>query len=366
MKTAIIVGGGMGGVTAAYLLSKKGWKVRVFEANNFLGGGCRTLNCGIHPYTIGPRPIYTEHEEVFAYLSEFAKMEKFDLLLQTFVAEDDQFYSYPIHEDDISLMPDKVAIDNELNNRSKIHENMNFEEYYTASLGNILYEKFINNYSKKMWGVKSNTELTDFNWSLKGAPLKKGSRIVREGEIIHAHPINRDGYNNYFDMIYDMAEVNLNILIEDFDAVNKKIKVKDEWIQGDILISTASVDSLMNYRFGELRYIGRKFIPLVLPVSQVIPDPITYLYYAGNEPHTRIVEYKKLYRYDSPFTLIGIEIPSFGNKMYPYPIKSEREKAKQYLDNIPENVFSVGRLGRYKYDNIGEVIFQVKDIVENL
>lgn len=37
-KTAAIIGAGIGGLTAGYELSKKGWQVTIFEKENFLGG----------------------------------------------------------------------------------------------------------------------------------------------------------------------------------------------------------------------------------------------------------------------------------------------------------------------------------------
>ncbi len=365
MKTAIIVGGGMCGCTCAHLLKKAGWKVRIFEKDNVLGGGCRTFFCGGHPYTKGPRPLYTPYEKAVSYLAEFVHMEDIDLYLLTYVEGDHQFYSFPVHEDDIPMMHDADQIYLELSEAPPIDDKMNFAQYYVASIGETLYNKFINQYSKKMWDVESNNELTDFSWSLKGMALKRGTRRVRP-DLLMAHPTEMTGYNNFFKEATKEVEVNFNTDITEFDVENQSIKIGEEWIKGDILVSTTSVDMLMNYSYGELRYIGRDFYELVLPCEHIVPDPISYLHYGGKEKFTRIVEYKKLYRYQSPTTLLGIEVPSHNNKLYPYPIKSEREKAQQYLDNLPENVFSMGRLGQYKYDNIGDVIMEAYDLIEKV
>jgi UDP-galactopyranose mutase len=366
MKSAIIVGGGMCGCTVAHLLKKNNWKVTIFEKESYIGGGCRTFFYGSHPYTIGPRPLYTPHQKVYDFLNKFVKMGPMDLYLDTFVEKDGNFYSYPIHVDDIPRMPESERIYRQLQKKPEIKETMNFEEYYRASIGNILYDKFVNNYSKKMWGVQSNKELTDFQWSLKGIALKKGSKKVRE-ELIIAHPLDKDGYNQYFQaMVKDVDQVNLNCGIERFDLAKRGVYVDGSWLNADVLISTTSVDMLMDYAFGVLKYIGRDFIKFVLPVEQAIAGDASYLYYSSDEPFTRIVEYKKLYRYKSNSTLLGIEIPSFKNKMYPYPIKSERDKAQKYLDSLPDKVFSLGRMGRYVYDNIGDVIIQAFEVAEKL
>lgn len=355
----------MCGCASANLLLADGWNVKLFEKEDYLGAGCRTFLYGGHPYTIGPRPLYTPYEKAVSYLRKFVKMHEIELYLNTYVERDNQFYFFPPFIDDILKMPDSKKINEELKNRPLIHEGMNFEEYYIASIGETLYNKFINNYSKKMWNAQSNTELTDFSWSLKGLPLKEGTPRIR-ADLIMEHPSDVSGYNNFFDCATEGAEVYLNTMITEFDLEKKAVKVNDEWIKGDILVSTASVDLLMRYRYGELRYIGREFMKLVLPAEHIIPDPILYLHYANDEKFTRIVEYKKLYHYESPTTLLGIEFPSLKNKMYPYPIKEERERAEKYLNDLPKNVFSMGRFGKYKYDNIGDVIMEAYEMMDTL
>ena len=123
---------------------------------------------------------------------------------------------------------------------------------------------------------------------------------------------------------------------------------------------------MLDYTYGELNYIGRDFIPLVLPCEQVIPDPTFFLHYAGDEIFTRVVEYKKLTGYQAPSTLIGIEMPSTRNKLYPYPIKAEQDRAQRYVDEFPENLLSVGRLGNYRYMDIGDVTEEALRRVEEL
>ena len=46
----------------------------------------------------------------------------------------------------------------------------NLEEYWINSVGKTLYEKFVNNYSKKMWMIDDNKKFDTFDWSPKGWP----------------------------------------------------------------------------------------------------------------------------------------------------------------------------------------------------
>ena len=134
----------------------------------------------------------------------------------------------------------------------------------------------------------------------------------------------------------------------------------------DMIISTISPEIIMDFAYGELMWAGRDFFKIVLPVESVFPKEVYFLYYAGNEPFTRIVEYKKFYHNESPHTLLGIEIPSTRNKLYPYPVKSQQAIHQKYIDSLPENVFSIGRNGSYRYLDVGLTIEQCMDVFKDV
>jgi len=54
MKTAVVIGAGIGGIAAALRLSKKGYKVTVFEANNYPGGKLSAFSLGDYRFDAGP------------------------------------------------------------------------------------------------------------------------------------------------------------------------------------------------------------------------------------------------------------------------------------------------------------------------
>ena len=123
----------------------------------------------------------------------------------------------------------------------------------------------------------------------------------------------------------------------------------------------------MNNVFGPLRWVGRDFLNIILPVPQVFPNDVYFLYYAPEDtPYLRIVEYKQFYRYESPSTLLGIEFPSDKNKLYPYPTVKDVQHAQKYLDALPENVFSIGRAGTYRYMDIDDIIAQCLKLSDNV
>jgi len=372
MKSVIVLGGGISGTSVSYLLSENGWDVTLLERNSYLGGGFKTFYYGGHPFTNGPRPLVSRKEDetgVFQFVNKLVPMRKLDHGLLTYVERDGQFYSYPIHEDDIPIMPDADKVKTELDEFKKNppQQPNNFEEFWIGRIGKILYDKFINTYSKKMWQIKSNIELKEFKWSPKGYTLKSGSRLCSSPDCLVAYPYAYDGYDQYFQNTTRKVKVLLNSKPETIDLEKKRVKVKDEWIKADILVSTISLDDLMNYCFGKLPYIGRDFLKLVLPVEEVFPDMVQFIYYANEEQFTRVVEYKKLTFYKSPTTLLVLEIPSSQGRLYPLPFPELKALAKKYMDALPEGIYTLGRLGTYTYNiDMEGILLQSFDLTENL
>lgn len=368
-KKALIIGGGFAGCSAAHLLSlKNGWEITLVERSSFLGAGVKTQFYGGHPYTFGPRHFLTQNEKVYEFLNKYCPLRDCDHEFITYVEEDKNFYSYPIHVDDIEKMPEEKEIRKELllKDENKIQNSKNLEEYWINSVGKTLYEKFVDNYSKKMWQIEDNTLLDDFSWSPKGVALKEGSKEAWD-QSISCYPIALDGYNSYFDIATENVNVLLSTNIEKFDVENYQVTMGGEDYKFDLIINTISPDTLFEECYGELPFIGRDFYPIILPCENAFPDKTYFVYYAGKEKFTRVVEYKKFTKYKSSSTLIGLEIPSKNGKHYPLPFKSEIERSKKYLDLLPENVFSIGRAGSYQYYvDIDDCIDQAMQVIENL
>lgn len=351
---ATILGGGFAGTTVAYLLASDGWEVTIIEKEPYLGGGCRTFfHCG-HPYMNGPRLYYGYSQKVFDWVNSFVPIRRFPFELLTLahepVDEDRRFWTYPPHEDDIWRYPRSEQIKKELAKRDNSNEPADFDEYYRQKVGPTLYEMFTDHYSRKMWSIESNKVLDTFKWSAKDKPIESGSREAYKGSYI-GYPYLHDGYNSYF------------------EAMTKKVKVvldkKAIWLKpfkSDVIVSTIPIDELFGYRLGELPYAGRDFHLLVLPCRNVFPGDVRFCHYAGAEDEwTRVTEFKQLTYHQSDSTLLVLERPSKANKLYPFLTKANISLAQQYLTMLPPNVYSIGRLGLYKYTTIEQVIVQAFD-----
>jgi UDP-galactopyranose mutase len=368
MKKAVIVGGGFTGCTMARLLRNKGFDVTLVEGSDGLGGGCRTFFYHGHPYTIGPHHLIIDKEdrEAYGHFDRIVPLRRLSHHVLSYGWNDDRFYSYPPHLDEVPLMPERERILREVEARDPGAEVRKFEEYWVNSIGPTLYDKFVNHYSKKMWRIDDNRAIDEFPVLKKKIPLRTERCDYFEDTKIIAYPVAPDGYNRYFDFCTEGCRVILNTRVDRFDLDRKGVLADGEWIRGDLLVSTTSLDRLLDCTYGELKYMGRDFLKLILPVERITPEPYYFLYYAGDEPYTRVVEYKLLTGHKAPDTMIGIEFPSDRNRMYPYPMKSETDKARRYLDALPDGVFSLGRLGQYRYLDMYVILKDALRLVSEL
>ena len=368
MKKALMIGGGFGGCTAAHQLELLGgWDCTVVEAAPFLGAGVRTSWWGGHPYTFGPRHFLTQKQEVFDFLNQYVPLRRCpEHEFLTYVERDNQFYNYPIHRDDVARMPDREKVEKELQVIKGSIAAKNLEEYWIAAVGPTLYDKCVNQYTKKMWMIDDCKVLDTYDWSPKGVALKEGPRACWD-TAISSYPYAANGYDDYFDIATSKAKVLLNTKIEKYDIPNKRVLLKGEWQTFDLIINTLAPDMLFEQCHGELPFLGRDLHLLVFPSEFVFPENVYFLYYANTEKFTRMVEYKKFTKHKSPTTLVGLEFPSHNGKFYPIPTKAEQARAKKYYDMMPDGVFSIGRAGSYDYRvDIDDTIWEMMQIIKRL
>ena len=358
MKTATVIGSGISGCMYAWALRQRGWDVTVIEKVGITGGGVRTFSHGGHPFTYGPRHFLSPYPEAYEFMNKVVPMRDLKKINYSFQEDLEGFFTYPPHEDDIKSLPEADQIHQELKDRPEVAEGDNFGDYYTQRIGKTLYERFTKNYNKKAWMLESNAEM-DFGLAatVKRNPLESGERHEFK-DWFNCYPIAKDGYNVFFDFALDGCTVRLNTEIVDFDLDKPEVILSDgERVRSDLLVSTISPDTLFNFEHGELHYVGRECYFIVLPIEEIFPEDVYFIYYPSkNVKHTRVVEFKKFTLHESPNTLLVLEVPSMVNKLYPMMIQKEVDLAQRYIDALPDHVMSVGRMGTYRYVDIDDII----------
>ena len=415
-KKILILGGGVAGSSMAYYLSEKGYDVTVVEKNRRVGGLARTCYYSGHPYEFGPHIWFWpggKEDPVNNTIVRLTNDELFyiDRRLFTYIEADGRKYRYPVHYDDIDQMPEHTKIHEELRrNRDeslKLIENQlpelgncKFADYFTAAIGATLYQKFMANYTWKMWNIPGNELETSMVWAdrfhhaytkqdeqsaargLSGYdPIKFADHTLGKGIRVQVYP--KDGWNAVWS-----AMVTRSSVIQD-----RVVGIKDEHKHPHVLLASGEKHFFSEYHtvfcsididelWGEdtLPYTGRMMIPLLIPgLKSAFPEGAESLHYSSCEFQTRVTEMKVITRHESPDTLILIEVPVlpgaaksfprnaidyalennlFAEKAYPQQSEQAFATYHAYVDRgrkIP-NLRYVGRHAEFKYWGMPETV----------
>ena len=75
MKKIVVIGGGVTGLSVAWKLSEKGYKVDVVESNTSIGGLAKSIKIENYLFDIGPHSFFSEDEEIFKKVMDLFKGE---------------------------------------------------------------------------------------------------------------------------------------------------------------------------------------------------------------------------------------------------------------------------------------------------
>ena len=122
----LVLGGGVAGSSIAYFLTERGYEVTLIEQRSKVGGLARTCHYGGHPYEFGPHiwfwPGGTD-APINAAVVKLTGDELFyiDRRLFTYVEPDRRKYRYPVHYQDVALMPEREQIEAEIRQNRDEH-----------------------------------------------------------------------------------------------------------------------------------------------------------------------------------------------------------------------------------------------------
>ncbi len=161
-KRVVCIGGGPAGLTAAYLLSKKGIPVTVLEADpKYLGGISKTVSHNGFLCDVGGHRFFSKSEEVTRLWQEIIGEDFVRRSRKSRIYYKKKFFDYPLKPANALL--NLGFFESALCVLSYVRASffplrtpppVNFEQWVSNRFGRRLFSIFFKSYTEKVWGMK--------------------------------------------------------------------------------------------------------------------------------------------------------------------------------------------------------------------
>ena len=168
-KNVAVIGAGPAGITAAYVLAKKGVKVDLYEASPHVGGMARSVKMWDQIVDIGPHRFFSSDPRVNKLWLEVIGKDYTMVNRLTRIFFRNKFYYYPVKAGDalknLGLWEAFLCVGSYVIQRLKPNRDDlgdTFESWVTARFGKRLYHHFFKTYTEKLWGIPANELDSEF------------------------------------------------------------------------------------------------------------------------------------------------------------------------------------------------------------
>lgn len=365
MKPILVVGAGFAGAVLARELAREGgYRVRVIDQREHLGGNCHTqrdASTGIMVHEYGPHIFNTNHRETWDYIQQFGEMGAYTNRVKAHTPRG--VFSLPINLLTLnqffgrSMNPREAEAYLRTQGDPSITDPQTFEEQALKMLGREIYENFFLGYTVKQWGVH---------------PRELPASILKRLPVRF----------NYDDRYY--ASRYQGIPVEGYTAIIERILQNDAI---EVRLATA-FDSAMAREFAHVFYTG----PLDafhghdegrLGYRTVYWDRHEHEGdYQGNPvinytdqvvPYTRVHEHKHFAPWEEHertlvFTEYSKQTEASDIPYYPTRLATDKALMARYRERCMgfENFSFLGRLGTYRYLDMDQVILESRQFAARL
>jgi len=360
MKRAIIIGGGITGLSVAWKLSEKDYEVTVIESDKSIGGLAKSVKIENYFFDIGPHSFFSEDKEVFKKVMDLFKGEPSEIPYAKRSVKmlfKNKYVDYPLSAKSIlqmgflppilcSLSFAKSYIGtfiSSLFTKKKENQNLTVKQWAIDNFGNYLYINFFKPYTEQFWKIKTSdlshrvipsNKKMDFARTLKHLLVKKYLMISKR-EPGKLSLVERESLPSYYPKkgfgeianriserikknggkIYTSLEVD-EIILNSNNTFN--VKAKDKNFLGDFVISTIPLNKVITKikplheqeiinSAKKLEYLSLVLLYLIIKKKNVLG--CQYCYFL-DRPYNRISEMNNFSNYLSPQdeNILAVEI----------------------------------------------------------
>jgi protoporphyrinogen oxidase len=314
----LVCGAGPAGLTAAYLLAKRGYDVTVFEQDDTVGGISRTARYKEFRFDIGGHRFFTKYPPVQALWEEILAEDFIEVPRLSRIYYNGKYFDYPLKA--LNALQGVGVVQSVLIALSYLKAHLwpnpveeNFEQWVTNRFGQRLYEVFFKTYTEKIWGLSCREiraewaaqriqELSLARAIMSSVPLNKRSPTIKT--LIKSFHYPRLGPGQMWETCAaKIEELGGQVLMKHrvtglqrngdrIVALNAETPLGSHRFEADHVISTLPLRTLIRSmdpppeddvkRAGEgLRYRDFLVVALILDREDVFPDNWVYVHTPG-------------------------------------------------------------------------------------
>ncbi|WP_336968378.1 NAD(P)/FAD-dependent oxidoreductase [Sphingobium aromaticiconvertens] len=163
-----IIGAGPAGLTAAYLLTKKGYSVTVIEKDPvYVGGISRTVELDGYRFDIGGHRFFSKAQEVVDLWNEILPDDFIQRPRMSRIYYEGKFYSYPLRAFEalwnLGIIRSTLCMASFAKARLMPNRDIkSFQDWTVNAFGHRLFSIFFKTYTEKVWGMACNEISADW------------------------------------------------------------------------------------------------------------------------------------------------------------------------------------------------------------
>jgi UDP-galactopyranose mutase len=363
---AVVVGAGFAGaIMAERLATQLDQRVLVVDRRDHVAGNAYDYRDehGVLVHRYGPHIFHTNSEKVVEYLSQFTGWLPYEHRVLARVGE--QLLPIPINRTTVNELygldlRGEAEMEAFLAARAEPVERVRTsEDVVVAKVGRDLYERFFRGYTRKQW----QRDPSELHASVCARiPVRTNTDDRYFTDAFQHMPA--DGYSAMFERMLGDERIDVRLGVDYFDLVGE--------VDHDHLVYTGPIDAFFGHRFGKLAYRSLEFELRNAPTPEGgFVQPCAQVNEPGEDvPYTRITEFRHMTgQIEHPSSTVAVEYPrTEGDPYYPIPREDTRALYHRYAtlaDGLPDVTF-VGRLARYQYLNMDQVVGQALAAFEKL
>lgn len=361
-RSILVVGAGFAGACYARVLAEAGYRVRVIDKRDHIGGNAYDFidENGVRRHRYGPHLFHTSNEKVVDWLARFGEWTRYDHRVRARLA-DGRHVPLPVNLETINAVFDAnystaEQVQAQLSDVSLPIENpANAAEYLYSKIGVTLTDLFFRPYTKKMWEM----DLEEMSAAVvQRIPIRTDLEDrYFPNDRFQMMPVK--GYTEIFRSIFDHQNITVDLSLS-FDKSDEE--------KYDHVFNAMPIDEYYSYEYGELPYRSIRFhhrtedqkIDCGWGTTNFTDDgAITRETYWHLLPHHLVSDTGR-------YTITSEEPCDYrdNNRERYYPVKTADGRYdavySQYRDlAASENkVTFIGRCGTYQYLDMHQVINQ--------